>query len=352
MNRHEFPARHILPLLLFWLGPVGAATSTKGKQVVERVCAACHKTGVQQAPRLGNYNDWKQRMPKGDKVLISHALQGFKAMPPKGGNPNLTEEEVTAAVHYMVEQVIKVIARGEIDGQQAKRQATTSAGSIKIQKSPDKPDGVKAKQGTSSKSNGGPGTGRVAVVINKPAKGKPRKNTSPRTRTANRFNRLLRPPSKRNLPPTRDGIHDPSNQGTHILQPPKEAFSGFPKAHSGNRVDWVQALEKGVITPRFDRLDPNKKPVVLDLNIVREVKGSMPDVVYPHKQHTEWLDCSNCHPAIFIPKKGANNISMASILLGKDCGVCHGKVAFPVAECRKCHSKRKPKKAHMKKAQK
>jgi c(7)-type cytochrome triheme protein len=68
----------------------------------------------------------------------------------------------------------------------------------------------------------------------------------------------------------------------------------------------------------------------------------MPDVVYPHKQHTEWLDCSNCHPAIFIPKKGANDISMAAILLGQKCGVCHGKVAFPVAECRKCHSKNKP----------
>jgi c(7)-type cytochrome triheme protein len=81
---------------------------------------------------------------------------------------------------------------------------------------------------------------------------------------------------------------------------------------------------------------------VLDLNIVREVKGSMPDVVYPHKQHTQWLDCSNCHPAIFIPMKGANQISMASILMGEKCGVCHGKVAFPVSECRRCHSKAKP----------
>jgi c(7)-type cytochrome triheme protein len=80
---------------------------------------------------------------------------------------------------------------------------------------------------------------------------------------------------------------------------------------------------------------------VMDLNIVREVKGSMPDVVYPHKQHTEWLDCSNCHPKIFIPQKGANQISMASILLGQKCGVCHGKVAFPVSECRLCHSRKK-----------
>ncbi|MCU7804889.1 MAG: cytochrome c, class I [Candidatus Thiodiazotropha sp. (ex Lucinoma borealis)] len=161
--------------------------------------------------------------------------------------------------------------------------------------------------------------------------------------SVNNFNRLLRPPSKRNLPPAKDGIHDPTNEGTHILQPPKDSFSQLPSANTGNRVDWVSALDKGAINPRYDRIDPDKNPIILDLNIVREVKGSMPDVVYPHKQHTEWLDCSNCHPAIFIPMKGANNISMASILLGEKCGVCHGKVAFPVSECRKCHSQNKTK---------
>ncbi|MEW8026680.1 MAG: c(7)-type cytochrome triheme domain-containing protein [Candidatus Thiodiazotropha sp.] len=157
----------------------------------------------------------------------------------------------------------------------------------------------------------------------------------------NSFNRLMKPPSKRNPPPAKDGIHDPDNDGTHILQAPRDSFSQLTKSNSGNRVDWVAAIEKGEINPRYDRLDPKKLPIILDLNIVREVKGSMPDVVYPHKQHTEWLDCSNCHPAIFVPMKGANSISMASILLGEKCGVCHGKVAFPVSECRKCHSKNK-----------
>jgi c(7)-type cytochrome triheme protein len=157
----------------------------------------------------------------------------------------------------------------------------------------------------------------------------------------NTFNRLMRPPSERNPPPPQDGIHDPASPGTALLQPPKDAFAPLPKGKSGNYVDWVQALEAGKIEPRFDPTDPSAKPILLDLNIVREVKGSMPDVVYPHKQHTEWLDCSNCHPAIFIPQRGANEISMASILLGEKCGVCHGKVAFPVAECRRCHSQKK-----------
>ena len=161
----------------------------------------------------------------------------------------------------------------------------------------------------------------------------------------NQFNRLLAPPSKRTPPPPLDGIHDAQGPGAALLQTPKSAFDHLPKSKSGNYVDWVKALDEKKIEPRFDRNDPAVQPIVMDLNIVREVKGSMPNVVYPHKQHTEWLDCSNCHPAIFIPQKGANNISMAAILLGEKCGVCHGKVAFPVSECRRCHSQPKKKAA-------
>jgi c(7)-type cytochrome triheme protein len=119
------------------------------------------------------------------------------------------------------------------------------------------------------------------------------------------------------------------------------AYADLPKSLAGNRINWVEAVGQKKINPRWDRLDAAAEPMVMDMNIVREVKGSMPDVVYPHKQHTEWLDCSNCHPAIFVPQKGANAISMAAILLGEKCGVCHGKVAFPVSECRLCHSKKK-----------
>ena len=158
----------------------------------------------------------------------------------------------------------------------------------------------------------------------------------------NAFNRLMKPASERNAPPESDGIHDPTADGTMMLQPPREAFADLPKSRSGNYVDWNRAIDEKLITPRSDVRNPDATAIVLDLNIVREVKGSMPDVVYPHKQHTQWLDCANCHPAIFIPMKGANQISMASILMGEKCGVCHGKVAFPVSECRRCHSKAKP----------
>lgn len=161
---------------------------------------------------------------------------------------------------------------------------------------------------------------------------------------ANVFNRLLKKQKERNPPPTEDGVHDPADSAVHVLQPPAVAFEGLPKSDFGNYVDWVKAIEGGYIKPRYDRFDPTVEPLVMDLNIVREVKASMPDVVFPHKQHTEWLHCSNCHPKIFIPQRNANVINMSAILLGQKCGVCHGKVSFPITtkSCKKCHSKPKP----------
>ncbi|MBF0135905.1 MAG: hypothetical protein H7833_15555 [Magnetococcus sp. DMHC-1] len=159
----------------------------------------------------------------------------------------------------------------------------------------------------------------------------------------NSFNRLMRPKSERNPPPDLDGIHDPANQGTFLLQKPLEAFQSMDTSlNAGNYVNWVNSLKNKKINPRWDRNNPQEEALVFDLDIVREVKGTMPDVVYPHDRHTMWLDCSNCHPDLFIPQKGANQISMAQILMGQKCGVCHGKVAFPVSECRLCHSKKKP----------
>jgi len=132
-----------------------------------------------------------------------------------------------------------------------------------------------------------------------------------KTSSINSFNRLMKSSAEWNLPPAEDGIHDSENGGTQ--QKPKEAFESLSSSKSGNRVDWVKALENNEISPRYDRLSDEAKPIIMDLNIIREVKGSMPDVVYPHK-----------------------------LILGQKCGVCHGKVAFPVSECRKCHSKQKP----------
>ncbi len=161
---------------------------------------------------------------------------------------------------------------------------------------------------------------------------------------ANVFNRLLKKIVDPNAAPPDDGIHDIANDAVHALQPPKVAYEGLPTTEFGNHIDWVKALDDGLLDPRYDRVDPEVEPFVMDLDIVRPVKASVPDVVFPHKPHTQWLHCSNCHPKIFIPQRGANQINMSMIILGQKCGVCHGKVSFPptTKSCSKCHSKPKP----------
>ncbi len=161
----------------------------------------------------------------------------------------------------------------------------------------------------------------------------------------NQFNRIFVPPKQRITPLKNDGIHDPEVPGLTMLQEPKDAFQPLEESAGGNNVNWVKALANGEINPRYHHLDVEQEAMPMDLTIVMEVKGSMPDVSFSHRIHTEWLECGNCHSEIFVPQKGANPMSMTEIILGQKCGVCHGKVAFPVTECRRCHSESKAKKA-------
>jgi len=135
-----------------------------------------------------------------------------------------------------------------------------------------------------------------------------------------------------------DGIHDPANETTRVLQQPYEAMANFPRDNMGI-IDWVKTLESGLIDPRKSLKEGEGEMFVVDFDIVFKNTRSMPYVRFPHKAHTEWLTCANCHPAIFIPQKGANPISMSDIIQGNYCGVCHGKVAFPpTMNCGRCHS--------------
>ncbi len=120
------------------------------------------------------------------------------------------------------------------------------------------------------------------------------------------------------------------------------AFYFLPKSEQGSYVDWAAALKYGVIRP-VDSLDPNRKTMPpIDFNVVFKVKGDLPDVIYPHFPHTVWLDCRNCHPKIFVMRAGANQVTMNGIMRGEFCGRCHGKVAFPLYDCNRCHSRPKP----------
>lgn len=78
-----------------------------GRTVYGSSCAVCHGTGVAGAPELGDKAAWESRIAQGFDVLKKHALEGFTGktgvMPAKGGNASLSEEEISAAVSYMVQ---------------------------------------------------------------------------------------------------------------------------------------------------------------------------------------------------------------------------------------------------------
>jgi len=143
------------------------------------------------------------------------------------------------------------------------------------------------------------------------------------------------------LPLRKDGIHDPKAPSIRQLQQPADALSKLTPDTAGNLVRWVQALEKGEINPRAS-LSPNTEVRVLDLDVLLNLKGGMPIVRFPHKAHTLWLDCANCHDHLFKAQAGANQYSMFAILQGEQCGVCHGAVSFPLTECYRCHSVVRP----------
>lgn len=134
-----------------------------------------------------------------------------------------------------------------------------------------------------------------------------------------------------------DGLHDPSGPAVHLLQEPASALSLLPPDMVGNKVSWVRALREQYIEPRTN-IYPETEIRVLDMDIIMDRTGEMPLVLFPHRPHTEWLDCKNCHDEIFIEKVDANPINMFAILSGRYCGRCHGAVAFPLTECNRCHS--------------
>lgn len=134
-----------------------------------------------------------------------------------------------------------------------------------------------------------------------------------------------------------DGLHDPEAPGLTILQQPEEALSVLPQDTAGNKVNWVKALRDNYIQPR-SYLSKEKKLEVLESDVLMQGTGDYPYVLFPHKAHTEWLECSNCHEKLFISKAGATPITMLAILQGEFCGRCHGAVSFPLTECNRCHS--------------
>jgi cytochrome c5 len=76
----------------------------KGKKVYDSACFVCHMSGAAGSPKLGDKGAWSSRIAAGMDSLYNNAIKGKGGMPPKGGRMELSDDDVKAAVAYMVEQ--------------------------------------------------------------------------------------------------------------------------------------------------------------------------------------------------------------------------------------------------------
>ena len=85
-------------------------SALSGDQVYAKVCIACHGGAIPGIPALGDVAAWAPRLAKGLEILYGHAIDGYEGgasglpMPARGGNADLSDEEVKAAVDYLLSQ--------------------------------------------------------------------------------------------------------------------------------------------------------------------------------------------------------------------------------------------------------
>lgn len=92
-----------LALTFAVLAPGGFAAD--GKTVYSQTCAACHTTGLGGAPKLTDKSGWAPRLAGGKPTLAASVIKGKGAMPPKAGNPSLSDGDISAAIDYMLSRI-------------------------------------------------------------------------------------------------------------------------------------------------------------------------------------------------------------------------------------------------------
>lgn len=132
------------------------------------------------------------------------------------------------------------------------------------------------------------------------------------------------------------GAFDEKLPGVSLLQPLSEAREPLPRVRGGDQVDWVAALDRKLIDPRRAKID-GQDPAPPGADVVMWRTGTQGYVRFSHRRHARWVNCAMCHDSVFKPRVAANRNTMARIAMGKSCGYCHGRVAFPLQECDRCH---------------
>ena len=98
-------ASRIRPVARIEFGaPTAAAGARSGEAIVKATCSACHAAGVAGAPKVGDAQAWAPRLKDGLKGMLAIALKGKGAMPPRGGDTSLTDDEVARAIVFMANQ--------------------------------------------------------------------------------------------------------------------------------------------------------------------------------------------------------------------------------------------------------
>jgi cytochrome c5 len=101
----ESVAARIQPVARLEIGPPAAAPGARsGEAIVQATCAACHQAGVAKAPKIGDKTDWAAPIKQGVNAMVQSVIKGKGAMPPKAGDPSLTDEEIRRAVVHMANQ--------------------------------------------------------------------------------------------------------------------------------------------------------------------------------------------------------------------------------------------------------
>ena len=83
-------------------GVAVSAFAADGKAVYDRTCVACHASGVANAPKIGDKAAWAPRLATGKAALVASVVKGKGVMPPKAGNADLKDDEIQAAVDFML----------------------------------------------------------------------------------------------------------------------------------------------------------------------------------------------------------------------------------------------------------
>jgi c(7)-type cytochrome triheme protein len=148
---------------------------------------------------------------------------------------------------------------------------------------------------------------------------------------------------------SRDVDESPGCRRCHVRPDPAKQQKDYEefaerlarKGRSGT-IDWEDAEAKGLIRPvdYVEGISIRRAPLKMDKEVAIASGGWMTDVLFSHRKHSVWNGCEVCHPEIYpSTKSGTRKTSMIEISSGESCGVCHTKVAFPIAECERCHVK-------------